>query len=75
MKCTVLGFFTSFHDSKGTGERGYKLAVLTYAGDPAVTRWPLYVLTKNMAYNNLNPYFSLEYYGWGTGLRLSNLPQ
>lgn len=48
---------------------GYKLAGLTYAGDQAGNRWPLYALTKNITYNNLNPYFSPEYYGWGKELR------
>lgn len=54
---------------KGPGEMGYKLAVPTYTGDQAGTRWPLYALTTNITYNNLNPYFSPEYQGQGTELR------
>lgn len=51
---------------KGPGGMGYKLTALACAGDQAGTRWPLYVLTKNITYNKLYSYFSLEYQGWGT---------
>lgn len=67
MKCTAFSLLS--RAPKGSGERGYILAVLTYTDDQAGTRWPLYELTKNITYINLNPYFSPESWGWGTELR------
>lgn len=70
MMCTALPFFLLLSRApEGAGEMGYELAALVCAGDQAGTRWPLYVLTKNITYNKLYPYFSLEYQGWGTELR------